>query len=247
MPDKKESQPRALNAPRLIAIILLFCVMGWLAWSFTDGGIIADLVNPDLSSQEKLTAVQDFFNAWGPLAPVVYVLVVVVEVVVAPIPGTLLYLPGGVIFGGFWGGLLSLIGNVIGAGVSCTLMRSLAGRKATQTFFGKQALEKYRLTIEKHGTAIIALLRVNPLTSSDIVSYAAGLTPIRIWKVMVGTCLGMAPLCFLQSYLSQELFSTLPWLIWPMILLCIAYAVGAITVLAKLRHKNQATELTRTS
>ena len=35
--------------------------------------------------------------SWGPLAPVVYTLAVVVEVIVAPIPGTLLYAPAGAI------------------------------------------------------------------------------------------------------------------------------------------------------
>ena len=53
-----------------------------------------------------------------------------VEVVVAPIPGTMLYAPGGVIFGGFLGGLLSLAGNVIGAGIACRLMRAFLGDRA---------------------------------------------------------------------------------------------------------------------
>ena len=52
--------------------------------------------------------------------------------------------------------------------------------------------------IEDRGLWVVLVLRINPFTSSDLVSYAAGLTRIPAWKVMAGTLLGMAPLCFVQ-------------------------------------------------
>ena len=65
---------------------------------------------------------------WGRLAPLVYTLAVVVEVIVAPIPGTLLYAPAGAIFGGFVGGSLSLVGNVIGAAICCVIGQMIGER-----------------------------------------------------------------------------------------------------------------------
>ena len=53
------------------------------------------------------------------LAPLAYVGCVMLEVLVAPIPGIMLYAPGGVVFGGLMGGFLSLIGNTLGAGIAC--------------------------------------------------------------------------------------------------------------------------------
>ena len=64
-----------------------------------------------------------FFDRSGVAAPLAYVGFVTVKAVVAPIPGTMLHAPGGVIFGGFLAGLLSLAGNVIGAGIACQLDR----------------------------------------------------------------------------------------------------------------------------
>jgi hypothetical protein len=61
---------------------------------------------------------------------------------------------------------------------------------------------------------------------------------------MAGTCLGMAPLCFLQAYLAEELFTALPWLVWPLVLLCLAYAVAVVVVLLKLRGKGRVTPAT---
>ncbi len=215
----------------------------WSVTSWATQGIVWQLLTPEIAAEAKLEVLRAFFDSWGIVAPVIYVLIVVVEVVVAPIPGTMLYLPGGVIFGGFWGGLLSLVGNVIGSGIACAIIRTLAGRNVVD-FFDQAALDKYQRYIEKRGLAIIALLRMNPLTSSDIVSYAAGLTLVPIWKVMAGTCLGMAPLCFLQAYLAEELFTALPWLVWPLVLLCLAYAVAVVVVLLKLRGKGRVTSAT---
>jgi uncharacterized membrane protein YdjX (TVP38/TMEM64 family) len=140
------------------------------------------------------------------------------------------------VFGGWLGGSLSLIGNVLGAGIACQLMRSLLqqrrhGRHGCHGG-GKEhrRLAQYQQLIEKHGLLIVTLLRVNPLTSSDLVSYAAGLTRVPTGSVMLGTLIGMAPLCYLQSYLSASLFAMFPWLIWGLVLACLLYAVALIVL-----------------
>ena len=89
--------------------------------------------------------------------------------------------------------------------------------------------------ILRHGVLSITLLRVNPLTSSDIVSYAAGLTPISTSAVMIGTLFGMAPLCYIQAYLSMEVFTVFPWLIWPLIVGCVIYAILAAMAIWRLK------------
>ena len=72
---------------------------------------------------------------------------------------------------------------------------------------------------------------MNPLTSSDIVSYAAGLTPLSTATVMIGTGIGMLPLCYAQAYLSMGLFTMFPWLIWPLAVGCVGYViVGAVAI-----------------
>ena len=84
---------------------------------------------------------------------------------------------------------------------------------------------------------MIFLLRVNPLTSSDLVSYAAGLTHLSLGKVMLGTLAGMAPLCFAQAYLADGLLTAFPALIYPLLAACAIYAVVVLWVLSKLVKK----------
>jgi uncharacterized membrane protein YdjX (TVP38/TMEM64 family) len=217
---------------RVLAVAVIAIVGGMIGWSYASGGIFRVLVASG-TAEEKVFALRAFFDGFGMAAPLAYVGLVILEVVIAPIPGTMLYAPGGVIFGGFWGGALSLLGNVVGAGIACQLMRLFIGARAEE-YLERSALARYEERITRHGAWVVFLLRVNPLTSSDLVSYAAGLTHLSVWKLMLGTLAGMAPLCFAQSYLADGLLTAFPSLIYPLVVACVVYAVVVIWVLVHL-------------
>jgi uncharacterized membrane protein YdjX (TVP38/TMEM64 family) len=107
------------------AVILAVALAGWTMWSYFSGGIVAVLLAPGRSAADTITVIQDYFRSFGILAPLVYVGIVTIEVVIAPIPGLMLYAPGGMVFGGFLGGLLSLLGNTLGAGIACQPYRCI--------------------------------------------------------------------------------------------------------------------------
>ena len=208
----------------------LLGLVAWVAISYAEGGIVGVMLRGDLPTADKIELLRQFFDDLGAWAPLAYVAIVTVEVVVAPIPGTILYAPAGVIFGGFWGGLLSLIGNIVGAALSFVLMRVL-GRAVFERLVEREHLESFEQRLARNGTLVVFLLRVNPLTSSDIVSYAAGATSMPMWKLVLGTALGMAPLCFLQAYLAENLLIAFPRLIYPLLLAGLAYAVIFVWVI----------------
>jgi uncharacterized membrane protein YdjX (TVP38/TMEM64 family) len=133
------------------------------------------------------------------------------------------------IFGPWLGGFLAIIGNAIGAGISCTLARS-AGQGWLEKISANTSMEKLQEQLNRRGFWMILLLRLNPLTSSDLLSYAAGLTRIPTWHVMLATGLGMAPLCFAQSWLSDGIFNRWPGLIWPLMIAGLLY-LGAVAVI----------------
>jgi uncharacterized membrane protein YdjX (TVP38/TMEM64 family) len=112
----------------LAVLIVLIVLVGWAVLSYSAEGFIYLLVSGTPDQQPWLDRLRDAVASWGRLAPLVYTGIVVVEVVVAPIPGTLLYAPGGAIFGGLLGGTLSLVGNVIGAAISCVLGGAIGER-----------------------------------------------------------------------------------------------------------------------
>jgi uncharacterized membrane protein YdjX (TVP38/TMEM64 family) len=236
--ESLEARTATLPSNRLIralAIGAIAFVCGLIGWSYASGGIFHVLLQSG-TAEEKIAALRAFFDGFGVAAPLAYVGFVILEVVIAPIPGTMLYAPGGVIFGGFWGGLLSLAGNVIGAGIACQLMRVFIGQRAEE-YLERSALARYEERITRRGTWVIFLLRVNPLTSSDLVSYAAGLTRLPVWKLMLGTLAGMAPLCFAQSYLADGLLTAFPLLIYPLVAACVVYGLVVVWVVIGLMKR----------
>jgi uncharacterized membrane protein YdjX (TVP38/TMEM64 family) len=78
---------------------------------------------------------------------------------------------------------------------------------------------------------VIALLRLNPFTSSDLVSYAAGIARLPVWQISLGTLIGLAPLCYAQAYLAQELFTWLPGSGLVLLGFTIAYVVAVLALL----------------
>lgn len=223
-----------MNARRLTVRSL--AVAGAIAVAVTLAAVFAEplalLFDRNLPLSEKADAVKTWLGGWGPAAPFIYVAFVTMEVVVAPLPGLFLYAPGGVLFGGFAGGGLALAGNTLGAGLACLLMRRFGYDRLQRLLTENgQALQQ---RLARHGFWVVLLLRLNPLTSSDMVSYAAGLTAMPVWQVMLATCLGMAPLCFAQSILAAELFTAFPALLLPMVAACVVYLVVVAIVFTRL-------------
>ena len=180
--------------------------------------------------------------SWGPLAPVVYTLAVVVEVIVAPIPGTLLYAPAGAIFGGFVGGSLSLVGNVAGAAV-CAVIGQMIGERVLARRVDGSELGRYRTLLEQRGMWLVLLLRLNPLTTSDLVSYAAGVAGVPAWKVALGTLFGLAPWCYAQAYFAEQVFEVVPGTY--LVLASVALIIIAIGVLLTQRGRGASAEAPR--
>jgi len=225
---------RRFPVERYLAAAILLGIIAWSAWSFAQKGVIYRVMQLDAYPAENLAPLREAFAAWGPAAPLAYLGMVTTEVVVAPLPGTMLYAPGGLIFGGFWGGTIALAGNVLGAGIACRLTRSIGLVWDAKPEDGSR-LRRLQGLLDRHGLWVVFLLRLNPLTSSDLVSYAAGLTPMPVWKVMTGTLLGMAPLCYAQAYLAEQIFHAFPQAIYPLLALCVLYVGLVVWVVFRLR------------
>jgi len=226
----------------LAGAAFVFCLAA-VAWSAMTGGLVSELVFSGQTAAWKLERLQQFFADCGPFAPAVYFLLVTVEVVVAPVPGLMLYAPGGVLFGGFQGGAIALAGNVAGAGIACQAARTVGSGRISR-YLTSETPGTIREALRRRGGWVIFLLRLNPLTSSDLVSYAAGFTQIPVWKVMLATLGGMAPLCFAQAYLAENLLVAFPDLIYCLSVLCAIYILVVVRVGRRLVSEDRCREHT---
>ena len=214
----------------LLLVIAIVAAVVWAVYSYATSGFVFVLFSGSPDEGPWLDQVRQTVDGWGRLAPLVYTLAVIIEVIVAPIPGTLLYAPAGAIFGGFVGGSLSLLGNVIGAAICCVIGRMIGDRVLTLRI-DESELARYRALLERRGLWLVMLLRLNPLTTSDLVSYAAGVAGVPPWKVAAGTLLGLAPWCYAQAYFAERVFEVVPGrllILSGILLLALLFAVLAL-------------------
>lgn len=222
-----------LQAKRTAVVVLLLASTVWFVYSFEHHGLVRVLVDAMRESDRSLELLRGYIARWGRLAPLVYLFAVIIEVLVAPIPGALLYAPGGVLFGTWLGGTLSLAGNVIGSAIACWLARTF-GDRVVHTL-DHSALGRIGARMRTRGFWVILLLRANPLTSSDLVSYAAGLVGVPVWQVALGTLIGMAPQCYAQSFLAERLLPMLPGSAILLVLCGVVYAAIVVTLIVRSR------------
>ncbi len=146
------------------------------------------------SDRERL---QQGVKGAGALGPVVFVLLLVAQAVLAPLPAPAVAAAGGYLFGTFEGFVLTWLGALIGGTVSFGLSR-LFGRRFVARSGRLEGLDR---RVEEHGAVIIFVLRLVPLISFDAISYAAGLTGLSFWRFFLASALGSAPGTFVFVYL----------------------------------------------
>jgi len=202
-------------------ILFVSIVITFSIFSYVNNGIIYSLTNNDIDSAVE------YMESLGNFAILAFLLLVILEVVLAPIPPLILYIIGGILFGTLFGGILSLVGNMIGAVIAFYIGRSL-GKDYIDKKFKKGARIKFDKFTKKYGLFSLFLLRINPLTSSDIFSYLAGITKMSIRQLIIGTTLGLAPLIFIQTYLGNDIIKGNPILYLIFILVGVAYFAAFI-------------------
>ena len=146
-------------------------------------------------------ALRSYFASYGIWAPLFYIAMLSVAVVVSQLPNIPLVIAAGMAFGPLWGGIYSLLGGLIGASIDFWIGRTL-GRATVKLLMGKTLTFCDRCTDSYIGR-IILITRLLPLFSFDIISYGAGLTTISYRAFFLVTLIGMAPMTFLFTTLGE--------------------------------------------
>ncbi len=139
-------------------------------------------------------SLKDWIAGFGLLAPLVYILIYSL----APafmIPGLLITVVGGVLFGPLWGVVYVIIGATIGAGVAFQVAR-LLGRDFIEARVIKAKSEKWALLdrqVETNGWKIVAFTRLIPLFPFNFLNYAFGLTKVRFITYLWASFVFMLP------------------------------------------------------
>lgn len=187
----------------LIAIIVLTVVLYFAVPSFnaTMNNFVSKLGSLNLES------VIELIRGYGAYAAVVSFFLMILQSILSPIPALLITLSNAAVFGWWKGALLSFWSSMVGAAL-CFYIARILGRDVVEKITTKTGLAKVDEFFERYGKNSILICRLLPFVSFDIVSYAAGLTPIKFWDFFIATGLGQLPATIVYSYLGNLAGST---------------------------------------
>ena len=162
--------------------IALFLILSGLVFWFAGKPLVRFVSEPE---QFRLWVEERGW--WGRAA---FVGMVLLQVIVAVIPGEPLEIAAGYAFGFWEGTLLCLVGMTIGGALVFGFVRRF-GVRALEVFFSKEKIENIKFLQNNRRVYLIVILAfLLPGTPKDVLSYAAGLTKIRFkhWLWITSVC-----------------------------------------------------------
>lgn len=165
-------------------VVLFLCLMGLTALL---------LGKPILQLADDPAAFRQWLDTRGWYGWILFLLMVIVQVFAAVIPGEPLEIAAGYAFGAVRGSLLCLVGETIG-GVLVFLFVKRFGMQVVETFFPRDKIHSLRfLRDPKKRDTLFFLLFLLPGTPKDLLCYFAGLTGIPFVRWCLIQTIGRLP------------------------------------------------------
>lgn len=222
---------------RIAALLLLVGLIAFFSWRLMPQ--VAHL----FKNPEEFRNLLLGFGNWS-LA--VFVGLQVLQVLAAPLPGEIIQIAGGYVFGIFTGTLLSLLGIFLGSLVAFYLARWL-GYPLLQALISKEKLEHFHdLLHSNRAEVIVFVLFLVPGAPKDILTFIAGATPIPSGHFFLAAMLGRFPGIMVSAFIGAQLekqqyflAGVLSLIAVTIFLLGIIYHDRLTRFLTRHRHKHQ--------
>ncbi len=180
-------EQKTLRRKRLSALILLFGLIlaSLLLYYIWGRPLIRSIADPD---QAQAFALQ---NPVG--SRIAYVLLMTVQVIVAIIPGEPLEIGAGYAFGAYQGALICLVGITLGALLVFLAVKQF-GRSLVELLYPAEKIDSIRIFNDpKKLNTLAFIVFLIPGTPKDLLTYVAGLTPMKLGTWMFITSVARLP------------------------------------------------------
>lgn len=135
---------------------------------------------------------RDTLQAWGWRAPVVFIVVQALQVIVSPIPGEATGILGGFLFGLALGFVYSTVGLTLGTMAAFWIGRWV-GARFLRRYVASHLWERLGFIVEAEGAILAFVIYLIPGIPKDIVSYLFGISPMSAWVFALVSTLGRMP------------------------------------------------------
>ncbi len=153
---------------------------------------IADLLGELLEWTQGL-------GVWGPVAVAAFYVVACVFA----LPGSVLTLGAGLLFGVVKGTITVSIGSTLGACAAFIVGRSLARKWVEQKVSARGKFAAIDEAVGRQGFKVVLLTRLSPIFPFNLLNYGYGLTKVPFWKYALASWIGMLPGTVMYVYLGS--------------------------------------------
>jgi uncharacterized membrane protein YdjX (TVP38/TMEM64 family) len=145
-----------------------------------------------LHLENRITQLRGWISSLGAAGPFVFTLIYILAVVFA-VPGALITILAGAMFGLVSGTIIVSIGSTAGAGICFLIARYMARDAVTGWISADKNFTRLDELIKEQGDIIVAVTRLVPLFPFNLLNYGFGLTKVKFWTYLFWSWLCMLP------------------------------------------------------
>jgi len=149
-----------------------------------------------------LRAALDWIESTGPVAPALFVVLYII-VTVLFVPGSILTLGAGAVFGVVAGSIYTSVGATLGATAAFIVGRYFLRDWVSGRIKGSERFSAVDEAIGREGWKIVFLLRLSPVFPYNLSNYLFSLTRISLPAYMLASWIGMLPGTVMYVYIGS--------------------------------------------
>lgn len=193
--DEKNVKSKGRIALYFVLIALFLGAMAYLTIRF--GPRLTELAKNPGSLSDKL-------EAYGWKGVLLFIGIQILQVLVAAIPGEVTQIAGGYIYGTWFGTLYSITGILAGSVIVFFIAR-LLGYPLVKMLVSPEQLKKFNFMINgDKSEAAMFLLFLIPGIPKDILTYIAGITPVKPLRFFIIITIARLPALFASSVIGSS-------------------------------------------
>ncbi len=197
---ERSDGPRSINRITIWACLGIFgtlCIAAGLYLWFSSNPIVAEY-RALVQFYSSKRAVGQFLKSFGPWAPVAFIVVQALQVVLAPIPGEATGILGGYLFGTWLGFLFSTAGLTLGS-VTAFLLARWLGLPVVRRVVSKEVYRKFDFISRAGGELVTLVCFLIPGFPKDYLCFLLGVSPLQFGMFFMISTFGRMPGTWLLS------------------------------------------------
>jgi uncharacterized membrane protein YdjX (TVP38/TMEM64 family) len=147
-----------------------------------------------VQDREKIVAEVNRLGIWG---PVTLITAYALQMIIAVIPGHLLGVASGYLYG-FWGGFLLSWVTVVVTGQALFYLARIYGKPVVYQLVPNNLLDKWDHIAKREGIVFFAFSFILPIFPADVMVYVAGLSHISARDFLIAQLIGRLPFSILM-------------------------------------------------